>query len=135
MAFVRKKRIGGFDYHYLVEGRREGGKVHQVVLAYLGHEETVEEAWYMAEREIEDTTNYLGYLEGLPAGRYFLPSHEANRAGLRRKLRRLAARVETYRRYADGPRIPEAGARFQRQMAAISAAREAPRDTPGPDGS
>jgi len=35
MAFIRKKKIRGKDYSYLVESYREDGKVKQRVLAYL----------------------------------------------------------------------------------------------------
>jgi len=47
MAYVRKKG----KYHYLVEGYREGGKVKQRVLAYLGEHETVESL--LESREID----------------------------------------------------------------------------------
>jgi hypothetical protein len=46
--FVRKKTTAsGAVKHYLVESRREGGKVRQKVLHYLGKHPTVEErlAW------------------------------------------------------------------------------------------
>ena len=36
MAYVRSKIIKGHKYYYLAEGYREGGKVRQRVLAYLG---------------------------------------------------------------------------------------------------
>jgi len=36
MAFVRKKRFGNREYYYLVEGKREGKKVRQKVIKYLG---------------------------------------------------------------------------------------------------
>jgi len=36
MAFVRTKRIGNKDYYYLVENYREGKKVKQRVIRYLG---------------------------------------------------------------------------------------------------
>jgi len=36
MAFIRSKRIGNRVYYYLVENRREGKKVRQKVLKYLG---------------------------------------------------------------------------------------------------
>ena len=36
MAFVRKKRFGNREYYYLVEGKREGNKVRQKVIKYLG---------------------------------------------------------------------------------------------------
>lgn len=36
MAFVRVKRIGNVSYYYLVESKREGGKVRQKILQYFG---------------------------------------------------------------------------------------------------
>ena len=36
MAYIRHKIIKGHLYYYLVEGRREGSKVRQIVLKYLG---------------------------------------------------------------------------------------------------
>jgi len=36
MAFVRVKRHGKREYYYLVEGKREGKKVRQKVIKYLG---------------------------------------------------------------------------------------------------
>jgi hypothetical protein len=38
MAFVRTKRKGNRTYYYLVESRREGNKVRQKVIKYLGAE-------------------------------------------------------------------------------------------------
>ncbi len=38
MAFVRSKRKGSRTYYYLVESRREGNKVRQKVIKYLGTE-------------------------------------------------------------------------------------------------
>jgi L-lactate utilization protein LutB len=36
MAFIRPKKRGDKTYYYLVESRREGKKVRQRVLKYLG---------------------------------------------------------------------------------------------------
>ena len=36
MSFIRTKNIGGNEYFYLVENKREGEKVKQTVLKYLG---------------------------------------------------------------------------------------------------
>ncbi len=36
MSFIRTKKIGGGTYYYLVKSVREGKRVHQVNLAYLG---------------------------------------------------------------------------------------------------
>jgi hypothetical protein len=38
VAFVRSKVTHGYTYYYLVESRREGKKVRQKVLKYLGKE-------------------------------------------------------------------------------------------------
>jgi len=37
MAFIRAKRKGNRTYYYLVENRREGKRVRQKVLKYLGN--------------------------------------------------------------------------------------------------
>lgn len=36
MAYVRRKRLKGHDYYYLVESYRQGGKVRTRTLQYLG---------------------------------------------------------------------------------------------------
>lgn len=38
-VFLRKKRINGSDYWYLVETYREDGKVRQRVVKYIGSDE------------------------------------------------------------------------------------------------
>ena len=43
MAFVRIKRKGNRIYYYLVESKREGKKVRQKVIKYLGTEPPTEE--------------------------------------------------------------------------------------------
>ena len=56
MAYVRKKAVNGYVYHYLVEARRAGGKVRQHTLAYLGSNEacsTTEGAITYWTRELE----------------------------------------------------------------------------------
>jgi hypothetical protein len=44
VAYVRKNRVDDGVYYQVVEGYREGGKVKQRVLAYLGTYETVDKA-------------------------------------------------------------------------------------------
>jgi hypothetical protein len=106
MAFVRPKRAWGPNgytvYYYLVESRREGGRVRQVVLAYLGHEQTVEAAWWQAEEEIRRASNRLSWLRG---ENHLSACLERERLG--RKLGRLLARIEDYKRYASGPQMPD----------------------------
>jgi hypothetical protein len=41
MAYIRKKRIKGHDYYYLVESYRLDGKVKTRLLKYLGTNPTV----------------------------------------------------------------------------------------------
>jgi len=36
MAYVREKKVKGRNYYYLVKSVREGGRVRQVNLEYLG---------------------------------------------------------------------------------------------------
>ena len=45
MPFVRRKKISGADYFYLVQGVRENGQVRQQVIAYLGKFSSVESAF------------------------------------------------------------------------------------------
>lgn len=59
VAFVRTKTIKGIDYHYLVEGVREAGKVRQRVVAYLGTHKSVKAAhayWVCEARKHQDRT-------------------------------------------------------------------------------
>ena len=44
MAYVRKKRVGKYEYYQLVEGKRVDGKVRQRVIAHLGKHGSIEEA-------------------------------------------------------------------------------------------
>ncbi|RLI93336.1 MAG: 2-C-methyl-D-erythritol 4-phosphate cytidylyltransferase [Candidatus Altiarchaeales archaeon] len=43
MAYVRSKKINGRVYYYLVKSVRDGNKVRQINLAYLGAEKPTEE--------------------------------------------------------------------------------------------
>jgi len=51
MAFVRIKRQGDRIYYYLVESRREGKKVKQKVIKYLGTEAPTKEQIETMRRE------------------------------------------------------------------------------------
>lgn len=44
MSFIREKEINGKDYLYLVESVREGDKVKQKVIKYLGPKGEVPES-------------------------------------------------------------------------------------------
>ena len=47
MAYLRSKKISGRQYFYLVESVREGGKVRQKVVKYIG---TLENLSKLAKR-------------------------------------------------------------------------------------
>jgi hypothetical protein len=51
MAFVRTKRKGNRTYYYLVESKREGNKVKQKVIKYLGAEVPTKEQIETLRRE------------------------------------------------------------------------------------
>jgi len=45
MTFVRKKKIKGYVYYYLVEGQVKNGKIRQKVIRYLGSPKTILERY------------------------------------------------------------------------------------------
>jgi len=51
MAFIRSKRKGSRTYYYLVESKREGNKVRQKVIKYLGAEMPTKEEIELLRRE------------------------------------------------------------------------------------
>jgi len=51
MAFVRAKRIKNRTYYYLVESRREGNRVKQKVIKYLGTQMPTKEQIETMRRE------------------------------------------------------------------------------------
>ena len=53
MAFVRKKRLGGYEYYQLVENRWLEGKPRQRVLLHLGSYPTIEAALKQWPKAIE----------------------------------------------------------------------------------
>ncbi len=54
MAFIRTKRQGNRTYYYLVKNKREGKKVRQKVIKYLGTERPTGESLEEIKRIIED---------------------------------------------------------------------------------
>lgn len=52
MAFIRTKNIRGKTFYYLVQNHREGKKVRQKVLKYLGA--TPPEGWQPKEKKPKD---------------------------------------------------------------------------------
>jgi len=51
VAFVRTKRKGDRVYYYLVESKRDGNKVRQKVIKYLGTERPTKEQIEAMRRE------------------------------------------------------------------------------------
>jgi len=51
MAFVRTKRIKNRTYYYLVESKREGNKMRQKVIKYLGTQMPTKEQIETMRRE------------------------------------------------------------------------------------
>jgi len=60
MAFVRKKGVGPYEYHQLVESRLVDGKPRQKVLLHLGHYPTVEAALEGWPKEVEGLRRFAG---------------------------------------------------------------------------
>jgi hypothetical protein len=60
MAFVRKKSVGPYEYHQLVESRLVNGKPRQKVLLHLGRYTTVEAALAGWSKEIEGLRRFAG---------------------------------------------------------------------------
>ena len=54
MAFVRVKRKGNRIYYYLVESKREGNKVRQRVIRYLGTEQPTKRQIEAILKEVKD---------------------------------------------------------------------------------
>lgn len=51
--FIRVKNRQGLSYHYLVESEREGSKVKQRTIAYLGKSKSLEEAIKACFKDLE----------------------------------------------------------------------------------
>jgi hypothetical protein len=57
MSFVRSKMVNGHEYLYLVENQREGQRVRQTVLRYLGRAgRAASERETDAQAEVDDRT-------------------------------------------------------------------------------
>ena len=56
MAFVRAKRQGNRTYYYLVENHRDGKKVRQKVIKYLGTEMPSREQIENVRREKDESS-------------------------------------------------------------------------------
>jgi hypothetical protein len=97
--FVRKKTTAsGTVKHYLVENRREGGKVRQRVVCYLAEFPSVDEALAEIPKEIaywqEDALNWRARVQTIPL-------HRQRRDPWCRMCLRVAGRSERFAaRYA-----------------------------------
>ena len=60
MAFVRRKRVGPYEYHQLVENRWIEGKPRQRVLLHLGRYASVEAALEGWPKEVEGLHRFAG---------------------------------------------------------------------------
>ena len=56
MAYIRKKKIKGKTYYYIVEGQYDAkGKVHQKVILYLGNIENILKVFkFYKEKHLKD---------------------------------------------------------------------------------
>ena len=60
MAYVRKKRVGPYEYYQLVESRSVAGKPRQRVLLHLGRYPTVDAALEGWPKEVEGLRRFAG---------------------------------------------------------------------------
>jgi hypothetical protein len=61
MAFVRRKRVGPYEYHQVVENRWIDGKPRQRVLLHLGRYTSVEAALEGWPKEVEGLRRFAGH--------------------------------------------------------------------------
>ena len=57
MVFIRKKVRKGNIYYYIVENKREGSKVHQKVLYYIGTIKTLIKKLKIADEVLKQKKN------------------------------------------------------------------------------
>lgn len=71
MAYVRRKRLKGHDYYYLVESFRQAGKVKTRTLKYLGRTPQVPAKYQCLQASRRDQAQLLLWDKGgtVPAGR------------------------------------------------------------------
>ena len=60
MAFVRRKKVGPYEYYQLVESQLVDGKPRQRVLLHLGRYSTVQAALESWPKEIEGLRRFAG---------------------------------------------------------------------------
>jgi hypothetical protein len=98
MAYVKRKRINGVDYYYLVESYRAQGKVKSRTLAYLGKDRKVPAQFvHLAGRPRRRRRQQLL----LPASRPVAPARAGRQ---RRKYDPEAAAAAIWRAVLRGPR-------------------------------
>ncbi len=105
MSYVRKKRVGGREYHQLVESHRVNGQPRQKVLVHLGRYATVEEALVGLPREIENARRYAELLRRpslRQPWRGVSPSSLEHAESVERRADSLEARLRELRRLHGG---------------------------------
>ncbi len=60
MVYITKKKVGGHEYYYLVDGKRVDGKVKQKMLAYIGDKEALKRLYENIKGKIEQKVYNLG---------------------------------------------------------------------------
>ncbi len=77
-AYVRKKRVGQYEYYQVVESRRVEGEPRQKVLIHLGGHPTVEVALKKWPREIKRLRRRAQEeRDRVPEGSEIAPTHRA----------------------------------------------------------
>ena len=89
-AFVRRKKVGDYDYYQVVESRRVDGEPRQRVLLHLGHHETADAALEAWPEEIEG----LRRLAREDRQRLETLSEQESSKALARNIRRRVAGAE-----------------------------------------
>src|SRR5829696_8256207 len=96
MAYVRKKRVGKYEYYQLVEGKRVDGKVRQKVIAHLGKHDSIEDARVAAAQVVPKDSQPAdpgGLVETVPPSEEPAPRsiRGSEDAALRKQIKRLRA--------------------------------------------
>jgi len=93
MPYVRVKRRGDRNYYYLVQSKREGKKVRQHIIRYLGTQRPTKE---QQEAIIREVTKPEGYMKSVPEKGTHVVTCFLEHSG-KIPLFRRSQRVGTYR--------------------------------------
>ena len=99
VAFVRRKRVGPYEYHQLVENRWIEGKPRQRVLLHLGRYASVEAALEGWPKEVQGLRRFASQQWG-KADR--LKKKEEEERSFERTLETLLERARKAEKLADG---------------------------------